>query len=681
MHISHRAQALSLALFTVSVPALANEGATPESPEAEGRKSDTSFAVGDIIVTAKGMAASTQNVLTSVDYLGGDVAQRADVDHIYKLLGNVPGVQLTDFNQGTTAGKFSFRAFNGEGNINAVKLLIDGVPANSNDGNMPFFGFVLPMNVETAEVVRGTSDPRYGLHAIAGTVNIRTRTGGTYVDARLSAGSFNALEGQLAAGYETGGLTQNYMVGYREGDGYRDHGATSRFSVSGKWSYAITPDIKVGAIARYFEADGQEAGYLTFADSRAYPRMANAYNVTDGGKRNAQQYVVSLDATFNDSLDFTALGYMNKLDDDRFVKFSAGTSQQRRQALETHTGISGALHWHGGGALPIMVEIGGNMEWQDNQSLRWLSLDRTPTSQTRDQQYDLNVGGIYAQVILQPTAWLKITPAYRIDWVGGNFTNRLNNTTAPINDYGSIDQPKLSVALTPLDGLTLYGNYGKTYQIGLGSGAYLIAPRLIDLAPSINEGWEVGVKYALSDTLETRVVFWQQDASGEIKRKLNDPLGDFENVGATRRKGVDVQARLSPVDGFAFWGAVAWQQAVITTPDPATPQLAGKPLDHTPEWLWSGGIEARPTSGLFLNLTARGQSNYMLTSAGTGGQWGDLVVVDFAATYDLSDHYQLGLTVKNLFDTYYEYVWWDGAQSLHSPADGTNATFSVRVRY
>jgi NAD(P)-dependent dehydrogenase (short-subunit alcohol dehydrogenase family) len=49
---------------------------------------------------------------------------------------------------------------------------------------------------------------------------------------------------------------------------------------------------------------------------------------------------------------------------------------------------------------------------------------------------------------------------------------------------------------------------------------------------------------------------------GEIKRKLNDPLGDFDNLGATRRKGVDVQLSAQPVNGLSFWGAVAWQKAI-----------------------------------------------------------------------------------------------------------------------
>ena len=118
------------------------------------------------------MAGSTDNVVTSVDRLGGDVAQRANVNYAWELVGRLPGVMVTNFNQGAVSGKFSFRGFNGEGEINAVKLLIDGIPSNSNDGNMPYIDQVFPLDIAGIEVVRGTSDPRYGLHAIAGSANI-----------------------------------------------------------------------------------------------------------------------------------------------------------------------------------------------------------------------------------------------------------------------------------------------------------------------------------------------------------------------------------------------------------------------------------------------------------------------------------------------------------------------------
>lgn len=668
---------LAATALCLSAPALAQD-----HPEAHKPEADTTFSVGTIVVTARGMAGSSANVLTSVDMLGGDVAQNADVDNAFELVGRMPGVQVTDFNQGNTSGKFSLRGFNGEGTINAVKLLVDGVPSNSNDGNMPYIDMVFPLNVGGIEVVRGTSDPRFGLHAIGGSANILTRSGGNYVDARGSIGSYETYEGQLALGLERGKFSQNYMIGYRDGEGYREHGNFDRLSLSGRWGLDLTEDLRLGAIARYYKGNAEEPGYLTFADSRRDPQMTNAYNATDADAREMQQYALTADVTFSNRLDWSSTLYLNRLHDDRYVKFSAGASQQRRLTIEDHYGAMTALHWHGDVAgVPLMLEAGGDVQWQDNQSLRWLSVARVPTSQTRNQQYDLTVGGAYVQAIIEPADWLRITPAYRIDRVGGDFANRLNNTTAPINDYGTIDQPKLSVAVLPLAGLTLYGNWGKTYQIGLGSGAYLIPPRSVDLDPSINEGWELGAKYQAGEVFEGRIAWWQQTASGEIARKLNDPLGDFENVGATRRKGLDVQASVSPVQGISLWGALAWQRAVITVPPAATPQYVGNRIDHTPHWLWSGGVEVQPVAGLTLSFAGRGASRYDLTSANAEGRWGGMTVLDVSALYALTDHLDLGLAVKNLASAYYEYVWWDGAQSLHSPADGRNVSLNIRARY
>jgi iron complex outermembrane receptor protein len=685
MNKSMVAIAVGLAMSFPHVVALAAQATSHAGHSGEEQPAaDTSFSLGEIVVTARGMAGSTRNVLTSVDRMGADVAQNADVENVYELVGRMPGIQVTDFNQGTTSGKFSMRAFNGEGNINAVKLLIDGIPSNSNDGNMPYIDMVFPMNIETIEVVRGTSDPRHGLHAIAGSANILTRSGGTYLEGRLAAGSYGTFEGQVVAGLESGRFTQNYQFAYRESSGYRDHSDSERLGMSGRWGVRLGEDVKLGAIARYYRADAQEPGYLTHADSRANPRMTNAYNAFDGDTREMWQYALTADVAFSDRLDWTSTAYFNRLLDDRYVKFSAGASQQRRLTDEDHYGVASALHWHGSaGRVRFMVEAGGDYQWQENESLRWLSVEREPTSQTRDQQFDLDVGGAYVQANIEPAPWIRITPAYRIDWVDGHFNNRLDSTTAPVNDYGSIDQPKLSVAILPIDGLTLYGNWGKTFQIGLASGAYLIPPRVVDLKPSINEGWELGAKYQWGSAFETRVAYWEQNATGEIARKLNDPLGDFENVGATDRRGVDVQARMRPLRGLDLWGALAWQEAIIAVAPPETPQYAGNRLNHTPEWLWSGGIDWKPVPALTLSLSGRGQSSYHLSTANAEGKWGGLTVFDASALYRVTPKVELGLTVKNLGDRYYEYAWWDGdgGQTLHSPADRRNVTFSVRMRY
>jgi iron complex outermembrane receptor protein len=644
--------------FTAALLASAFAASSLASP-ASAQTANTSFSVGEtIVVTAKGMAGSSSNVITSVDRLGGNVAQGANVNYAWELVGRLPGVLVTNFNQGSTSGKFSFRGFNGEGEINAVKLLIDGIPSNSNDGNMPYIDTVFPLGIAGIEVVRGTADPRFGLHAIAGSANMLIRSGGNYVDAKASAGSFATYEGQLAVGHEKGAFSQNYTIGYRDAQGYRAHGALDRLSLSGKWTFAPSSSVKLGASARHYLSHAQEAGYLTGALAASNPRATNAYNASDGDRRQMGQYAVFVDAGLANALDLSAKAYANILRDDRYVRFSAGGSQQRRFTSENHYGAMAALHWHTSLAgMPLMTEMGGDYQWQDNTSLRYNTANRVVVSQTRDQHFITNVGGAYVQAIIEPTSWLKITPAWRWDHVSGHFANRLNGTSAPINDYGTISQPKLSVAATPLDGVTLYGNWGKSFQIGVGSGAYLIAPRVTNLAPSVNTGWELGLRYAPSARIEGRIALWQQTASGELKRKLNDPSGDFENLGATRRRGLDIQISGKPVKHVAAWGTLSLQKAVIVTPDPATPQYAGNQIDHVPQFLWSGGLDYTGIAKLRLSLWANGQSSYWLTSANSaanGGKFGRYQLFNAEAAYQVHPRAETAVSVKNLFNAYYE---------------------------
>ena len=142
-----------------------------------------------------------------------------------------------------------------------------------------------------------------------------------------------------------------------------------------------------------------------------------------------------------------------------------------------------------------------------------------------------------------------------------------------------------------------------------------------------------------------------------------------------------MQARVNPLPGLDIWGAIAWQEAIITVPAPSTPEFAGNELNHTPQWLWSGGIDWSPCDALTLSLAGRGASSYHLTTANAEGKWGEMTVFDASATYRLNETIELGLAVKNIADDDYEYVWWDGAQTLHSPANGRNVTASLRLRY
>ncbi len=642
---------------------------------------DTQVMIGgeDIVVTASSMARSTANVLTSVDVLGGDVAQRQNVDNAWELFARLPGVVLTDFNQGTTSGRFSIRGFNGEGEINAVKLLIDGVPSNDNAGRMDFIDLVSSLDIASVELVRGTSDPRWGLHAIAGSANIKTRTGGIYLDARGITGAFGTYDAQLSAGVETGKLRQNYLLAYRRTDGYRDHANLDRLNFAGKWFYDFGP-AKLGLIVRHSRAEAQEPGYLTGADAYINRRRSYSVSETDGGTRELSQYSLHLDADLSSRVSFAAVGYANTIDDNRYVRFSANVPQQQRLTDEQQYGFVTGLHWHA--ADWLMAEAGGDVQWQHNRSLRWTTDRRTIVAATRDQDFDLTVGGAYVQAIVTPARWLTITPAWRLDRVGGSYTNRLNRRAYALNDYGTISQPKLSVAITPVTGITAYGNFGRTFQVGAGSGAFVVPPRVRDLEPSINEGFEAGVKFAQGRWLTARAAVWQQTASGELRRRLNDPSGEFDNLGETRRRGLDLEASVQPLAGLSAWASWSQQKAVIRVADPSAPLTAGNEIDHVPRNVYTAGVEWAPaTLPWRASLWGNGQSSYQINTANNQGRYGDYFQVTAEIAFRITKAIEVSAQVRNLTDDRYEYVWYDGTQRLHAPADPRSVFGAVRARF
>lgn len=630
-------------------------------------------------VTVSGTSSgplATSSVLSSVDILGGDILEKMPVAYSWELFNRAPGVMLTGFNQGTTSGKLSFRGFNGEGEVNAVKLLIDGIPSNTNDGNMSFIDSVFPLDIDSVEVVRGTSDPRYGLNNIAGNVNINTRSGGNYNKARLRYGSFNTREVQLAKGIETSNWTQNYFFARQQVDGYREHADTERYSFSGKWFY--TPDdgsYRLGLSARHYEADAQEAGYLSEADARQHPRMSNDFNASDKGTRRMNQLSVHFDTDLAETLAWSAKTYLNTFDDRRWTQYWRTSAQQERDAYETQYGALTSLTWrpevdwlHG-----FALEGGSDVQKQNNRSERYRTVQRVRQAQIRDQDFDFNTVGAYVQAEIEPFESLKIVPAYRVDKISGDFTNQLTGQTSDINDYGLIKQPKLSVVYSPWKYASLYANWGRTFQVGSGAAAYKVPPRNEDLQPSINEGGETGMKFTPASWVDGRVAYWRQDATGEVSRRLNDPSGESDNVGETRRWGYDLQVNLHPDERTEVWASYSWQYSKILEPSSALPQSKGKEIDHIPHHLWNTGISYQATQALQLTAWMNGQTNYYLERENTQGTYGGYVLMNIGATYTFTETLSVDLQLKNLTDRYYEYAWYDpdGAKdSLHSPGDG-----------
>ena len=667
---------LALALGLALANAAFAQSARPDS--------DTVLTLGQVVVS--GGAAGpleARRLLTSVDVLPTERIENQVATNNWELFGQVPGVMLTQFGQGTTSGKFSMRGFNGEGEINAVKLLIDGVPSNSNDGNMPYIDLAPRLDIDAIEVVRGTNDPRYGLHNIAGNANIATKSGGNYLLGRATYGSFRTADLQAAAGIEKDGLAQNYAVALQHTGGYRDHADAKGASFSGKWF--VTPDsgtARFGVIARHYTASAEEAGYLTRAQRSTNPDQSPGHNATDEDRRQVTQFAVQGESEVGERLFWSGQVYLNNLDDHRYVKFSAGASQQERIVLETHTGASTSLTWRGGetaiGKLSVMGGV--DMERQDNRSQRYNTAEQVRQSQTRNQQFQFDTQGAYLQAEIKPIPALTLVPAFRADRIDGSYTNLLNGKSYAINDYGTVKQPKFSAIYALSDAYSIYGNWGRSFQVGVGTASYKVN-QTADLSPSINEGVELGVKFRPAAWLDGRIAVWRQTASNEARRKLNDPANDAENIGQTRRQGIDLQVNARPTAHLGLWMSAAFQKSEILQADAASSASAGKEIDHVPHLLYNLGADYRLSDALRVSGWVNGQSSYYLERTNATGKFGNFAHVNLSAAYRFTPAVSAELQVRNLFDRYSEYVWWDGAQSLHAPGTPRSLYGTLAVRF
>jgi len=662
-------------------------GATPA-----GASDATTFELGRVLITGRSSALSARQLLTSVDVVSGDLVQGDAVRNTWELFRRVPGVQLTEFNQGTTSGKLSLRGFNGEGEGNAVKLLIDGVPSNTNDGNMPYIDMVSPLDIASITTVRGTNDARFGLHNIAGNVDIATRLGGNETDARLGLGSWNLLDVQLAKAIEAGAWTQNYTIGARRSDGWRDHAESKKYSLGGKWFYQGGADWRVGLVARRHAHEADEPGYLTYAASRTDPSQSADYSAYDGADRLMNHLSLHGDARLADTLALQGKVYVNHFHDDRFVRYSSTTSQQERLTDETHRGARLSASWRPvvSGLASLALEGGLDTERQHNVSERYTTTARTRVSQTRNQEWDFNLTGAFVQAVIEPVRSLRLVPGYRVDHVSGSFTNHRVPATYAVNDYGLIGQPKISAVWTPLQGQSFYANWGRSFQVGVGSASYKVPPRTADLEPSINDGWETGWKFqdlAGVAGWSGRVAVWQQKASNEVMRRLNDPSGDSDNIGATRRRGIDLQLRARPFAELETWAAYGVQKAEIVTPDPLYPETQGNEVDHVPRRLYSAGVEWQALPVLRASASLQGQGDYELNRSNSAGRWGAYTLLNLGATWQASSSWEVSAEVKNVTNRYSEYVWWEvnsalaaGGQTLHSPGAPRSLSLALRVR-
>jgi len=650
----------------------------------EKKKTSESMKLGSILVQGKKDYMLSSEVAGPVDVVGEETIEKDTTGHSMEVMKKVPGVYYGHWNQGAVTGTISIRGFDFDHDP-TLKLLIDGVPHNRAGGPMDIHP-VFPMEIERMELVKGTTDVRYGLHNVAGTLNVITHRGGDITKAKLLYGSYNTVEADTLVARKKNGFSQTYFVGFRQSDGYRDHSSYRKGAGSGKWFYT-SPDsrLQTGVILRAFGMQGDTPGYLNEEEADENPTKSNDYNSTDGSRQTNQDASYHFQYMFNDNLFFSLVSYARRFERTRWVRFAEAWGQTERLWKESHYGSIANLvydrQFNSFVLNNLKLSLGGDYQFQDNIFVRYNTTNRERDSLGYGWDYTQHNGGGFVQADVNTIKIVRLIAGVRADRFDGKFKSKNTGETRDMEDFGTIWQPKVGMVITPVEGYSLYANWGRTFQMPSESNKFGVENDGTvadgDMSYSENDGWEVGTRLQPVSFVAVRLSYWEMVRSKELKPTVS---GEYETIGKTTRKGWELAVNVTPVKWLNVWGSYARQTAEYTDPGPTNQSIEGNDIAIIPEYSAKYGADLETPLGITLSAWGEVQGKYYADADNT-------VKVDSyhlfngAVMYNLNKNTMIQLQVHNIFDQDYIAFAWDtfqyGETDAFSPGDGRSVFLSL----
>lgn len=181
-------------------------------------------------------------------------------------------------------------------------ILVDGIPVNdpSSVGGAFDLRLFSLSNVERIEIVKGSMSTLYGSDAIAGVINIITKTASEntfQVDGQASYGSFNSFNGALGVNGRTGifvynvnfnressdGISEAQDLGNNnfDKDGFSRNALTSNFLIQPSDNFKITPFLNISKFGGDYDGGSFQDGPETFDGELFNPGVQLRYGIED----------------------------------------------------------------------------------------------------------------------------------------------------------------------------------------------------------------------------------------------------------------------------------------------------------------------------------------------------------------------------------------------------------------
>jgi vitamin B12 transporter len=278
---------LTALLSAVAAPfASAQETGAHLHPDTTASRAARSYALEEFLVTSSRIPSTVLRSPAPVSLIQRSDIERSGAASLGDILATAPGVFIKDYGTSSGIKTISQRGLGSEHTL----VLLNGMPVNSVQSGSLDFGTIPAEEIERVEVIRGGQSASFGANAVAGVVNVVTRTTrGGNATARFSAGSFGEREMSASAGSGEEALRWRVSGGVQKAEGdypfifsngpaifhlTRNNAEYNARRVSGQLDLALSDALRLYATAFYLSSDRGVPGVVTspFSSSRASQR-------------------------------------------------------------------------------------------------------------------------------------------------------------------------------------------------------------------------------------------------------------------------------------------------------------------------------------------------------------------------------------------------------------------------